>query len=100
MTRVPSVEQALRMVQDNPEGTSNTQAKAVLQKELARIWRSILAQPSIYVMDNLEFAVFNCYRNSPEYNNPTGQQAVKRYWDNRKAGPVNTKIQPVAVATR
>lgn len=87
MTRMPSVEEALKMVQDNPEGTNNVQAKAVLQKELTRIWRNVLASPSTYVMKNQEFAVFNCYRSSPEYNNPTGQQAVKRYWDHCKAEP-------------
>jgi hypothetical protein len=98
MTRVPSVEQALRMVQDNPDGTNNTQAKTVLQKEVSRIWRNILAQPSTYVMGNLEFAVFNCFRNFPEYNNTTGQQAVKRHWDNRKADFTSNKR--IAVSTR
>ena len=83
MTRAPSVEQALRMIQDNPNGTNNTQARDVLQKELARIWRNIQDNPNSYVMDNLEFAVFNCHRNSPEYTNQVGQRAVKRYWDNR-----------------
>ena len=84
MARTPTVEQALRMVQDNPNGTNNSTAKAVLQKELARIWQNIQAQPNSYVMDNLEFAVFNCYRNTPDYNNHTGQRAVQRYWDNRR----------------
>jgi hypothetical protein len=83
MTRVPTVEQALRQVQDNPDGTSNSQARAVLQKELARIWRNIQDKPNSYVMNNLEFAVFNCHRNSPEYSNQVGQRAVKRYWDSR-----------------
>lgn len=100
MARLPSVEEALRMVQDNPNGSNNAQAKAVLEKELNRIWRNVLQQPSTYIMDNLEFAVFNYHRNSPEYRNPTGQQAVKRHWDNRKAEPFNksSSIQSATTA--
>jgi hypothetical protein len=85
MPGTPTVEQALRLVQDNPNGSTNTQAKAVLSKEVTRIWRNIQAQPNSYVMDNLEFAVFNCYRNNPDYVNATGQQAVQRYWNHRRA---------------
>jgi hypothetical protein len=85
MTATTTVEQALRQVQDNPNGSANAQAKAVLLKEVTRIWRNIQAEPGSYVMSNLEFAVFNCYRNNPDYHNTTGQQAVQRYWNHRRA---------------
>ncbi|ETN46191.1 uncharacterized protein HMPREF1541_00375 [Cyphellophora europaea CBS 101466] len=82
MTQTPTVEQALKMVQDNPNGTNNAQARAVLSKELSRIWRNIQAQPTSYVMSKIEFAVFNYHRNSPDYKNPVAQRAVQRFWDN------------------
>jgi hypothetical protein len=75
-----TIEQATQMFKDNPNGANITQAKAVLSQEMARIWREIQRKPNSYVMSKQEFSVFNCFRN--EYNNPTAQQAVQRYWDN------------------
>ena len=79
----PTVDQALKQVQDNPNGTNDAQAKAVLAEEATRIWRRIQAKPNDYVMNGREFPIFNYIRTTTtEYNNPTAQQAVQRYWNN------------------
>jgi hypothetical protein len=55
----------------------------IVEEELVRIWRRIKDKPDSYVMSRLEFAIFNAYRQRPEYRNSTAQRAVERFWNRR-----------------
>ncbi|EXJ85395.1 hypothetical protein A1O1_05759 [Capronia coronata CBS 617.96] len=80
-----TVRQALHIAQNSPTGRIDPQVLRILERALSQIWRNIQAQPNTYVMNDLEFAVFNHYRARSEYQNETARKAVSRYWNSRSA---------------
>lgn len=56
----------------------------VVEDELQKLWKRIQGSPNSYVMSDIEFAIFNRYRNREAFRNSTGQRAVERYWANRR----------------
>lgn len=86
---MPLSTEQIRAVQRALETADSTEVvsppvEAVLLSAMNTIWIAITAAPETYTMDNLEFKVFNRYRNSdPRYENPTAQRAVQRYWNAR-----------------
>ena len=78
-----TVRQALQVAQNSQTGQIDPRVLQILERELVRIWGRIRAQPNSYVMDGLEFAVFNHYRARSEFQNETARKAVSRYWNSR-----------------
>lgn len=80
--QIQAVQRALETA-NNAEAVSSP-VEAVLLSAMNTIWAAITAAPDTYTMDNLEFKVFNRYRNSDSrYANSTAQRAVLRYWNAR-----------------
>ncbi|EXJ79592.1 hypothetical protein A1O3_07871 [Capronia epimyces CBS 606.96] len=80
-----TVRQALNIAQNSPSGQIDPQILRLLESSLAQIWRNIQAQPNTYVMNDLEFAVFNHFRARSDFQNETARKAVSRYWNSRNA---------------
>ena len=75
-----TVARALEIVRNNEEGQVHPSVTAVLEKAIGDIWRRIQAQPTTYIMNRDEFAVFNYYRNRFK-DSQVAQQAVARFWN-------------------
>lgn len=78
-----TVRQALQIAQNSPTGQVDPQILRILEDYLSQIWQRIQDRPNTYVMNALEFAVFNHYRARTEFQNETARKAVSRYWDSR-----------------
>lgn len=74
---------ALTLAQESESGDVDPAIDRLLQHELARIWAKIQAQPDQYTMDQLEFAIFNRYRQHQQFQNETARKAVARYWNSK-----------------
>lgn len=81
---VETVRKALTTAQQSEDGRIDARTQETLENALVTIWRSIQAAPTTYVMSELEFAVFNRYRARSQFQNGTAQEAVSRYWSNRR----------------
>ena len=80
------VRQALQIAQNSTTGQIDQQSVQTLESFLRETWTRIQAQPTSYVMTELEFAVFNHFRARATYQNETARRAVQRYWNSRGAG--------------
>jgi len=81
-----TVRQALQIAQNSQSGQIDPRILQILEGALNQTWRRIQAQPNSYVMNELEFAIFNRYRARSEFQNETARKAVSRYWNSRSAG--------------
>lgn len=90
-----TVARALEIVRNNEEGQVHPSVNVVLERAIGEIWRRIQAQPTSYVMNRDEFAVFNFYRTRFK-DSPVAQQAVARFWNHFKgdASQVNGGRSP------
>lgn len=61
--------------------TLDAETEGTLRRELESVWAKILRQPNSYIMDQLEFAVFNRYRSEARFQNETARRAIERYWN-------------------
>ncbi|KIW77835.1 hypothetical protein Z517_07668 [Fonsecaea pedrosoi CBS 271.37] len=88
MSRTPqmTVRQALQIAQTSQTGDMDPQVLQILENYLYRLWTRIQAEPDTYIMDQLEFPVFNHFRARSEFQNETARKAIGRYWDNRTPG--------------
>lgn len=77
---ITTVEHALEIARDTPEGTQDPSVVDVLENAIADIWRKVQAKPTSYVMSRGEFAVFN-YFQSRFLGNELATSAKKRFWD-------------------
>ncbi|OAP59547.1 hypothetical protein AYL99_06845 [Fonsecaea erecta] len=84
-TREMTVRQALQMAQNSSTGELDPQMLEILENYLGEVWNRIQADPDTYVMDGLEFPVFNLFRARSEFQNETARKAVSRYWDSQRA---------------
>lgn len=75
-----TVAKALDIVRNNEEGQVHPSVTTVLEKAVGDVWRRIQAQPTTFVMNRDEFAVFNYYRNRFK-DSHLAQQAVARFWN-------------------
>ncbi|EXJ70616.1 uncharacterized protein A1O5_06687 [Cladophialophora psammophila CBS 110553] len=80
-----TVRQALQIAQNSQTGVIDPQILQILENYLSRTWSRIQAEPDTYIMDGLEFAVFNHFRARSEFQNETARKAVSRYWNSRTA---------------
>jgi glutamine synthetase len=84
MSRTPrEIREALEDVRESDVPSSkNVQ---IVEEELRKIWKKIQGSPNSYIMTELEFAIFNRYRNREEYKNALAQRAVERHWGSRRS---------------
>ena len=75
-----TIARALEIVRNNEEGHVHPSVTTILERAVGDIWRRIQSQPSSYVMNRDEFAVFNFYRNRFK-DSQIAQQAVARFWN-------------------
>jgi len=80
-----TVRQALQIAQNSTTEQLEPRIVQLLEEHLRQTWGRIEAHPKTYVMDALEFAVFNRYRARAQFQNETARKAVKRYWDSKGA---------------
>lgn len=84
MSRTPKeIREALDAVRESD--SPDPRHVRIVEEELHKLWKRIQASPNSYVMSDLEFAIFNRYRNRNEYRNSTAQRAVERHWANRRS---------------
>ena len=83
MSRTPKeIKDALDAVRDSD--SPDQRHVRIVEDELQKLWKRIQGNPHSYVMSDIEFAIFNRYRNREAFRNSTGQRAVERYWANRR----------------
>lgn len=82
--RLASVNQALEVARDSPEGASDPSIFKILDEAVSDIWVKIQTKPDSYVMTRDEFAVFN-YFQARFHDNKIAMDAKKRFWDNLRA---------------
>jgi hypothetical protein len=75
-----SVSQALEIARDSPEGARDPVVREILERAIQQIWLKVQMQPTSYVMNRVEFGVFN-YFQSRFIGNEVAIAARKRYWD-------------------
>lgn len=74
---------AVERAQNNDSGNIDSATEHTLQQGLEQIWQQIQNQPSSYIMDMTEFAVFNRYRSDARFQNETARKAIERYWNSK-----------------
>jgi hypothetical protein len=77
---VATVAEALEIARDSEEGAQDPIVRNILETAIAEIWAKIEAQPTSYVMNREEFAVFNYFQHRFE-GLQLAASARKRYWD-------------------
>lgn len=78
-----TVRRALTAAQQSTNGHVDSESSHVLQLALASIWGKIQAAPDSYVMTQLEFGVFNYFREQFQ-DDATARRAVQRYWNSTR----------------
>jgi hypothetical protein len=79
-----TVEQALEIARDSPEGAADPTISSILDSALNQLWAKVQAAPDSYVMTRDEFAVFNYFQHRFT-GNKMAIAARKRFWDNVSA---------------
>lgn len=77
---VASVAEALEIARDSEEGAQDPTVRQVLETAITAIWVKVEAQPTSYVMNREEFAVFNYFQHRFQ-GHQLATAARKRYWD-------------------
>ena len=80
-----TIPQALRIAKNQQNGQVNTQASERLEEAKAGILRSIEAQPTSYIMTQVEFSVMNYFHQQLQ-NHSTVTQAIARFWKHYNPG--------------
>jgi hypothetical protein len=70
----------------NSEGVVDPTIASFLERALRDLWGRITAQPSTYLMNKDEFALFNYFR-TRFTQSPTAQDAIQRFWNNYYGDP-------------
>ncbi|TVY49140.1 hypothetical protein LCER1_G008611 [Lachnellula cervina] len=81
---VTTVAEALEIARDSEDDTQDPTVRNLLETAIAEIWARIQAQPTSYVMNREEFAVFNYFQHRFE-GLQVASSARKRYWDSLEA---------------
>ena len=81
---VATVAEALEIARDSEDGAQDPSVRSILETAIADIWAKIEAQPTSYVMNREEFAVFNYFQHRFE-GLQLASSARKRYWDSLEA---------------
>ncbi|KIW35486.1 uncharacterized protein PV07_02182 [Cladophialophora immunda] len=78
MSRTPTmtVRQALQIAQNSETDELDPQILQILETFLRQLWGRIQSLPETYIMDELEFAVFNHSRARSEFQNETARKAL------------------------
>ncbi|KAF7546940.1 hypothetical protein G7046_g9155 [Stylonectria norvegica] len=75
-----SVNQALEIARESPDGANDPTISRILEAALSQIWNKVEAQPDDYVMTRDEFAVFNFFQHRFT-GNRTAMSARRRFWE-------------------
>ncbi|KAH8693093.1 hypothetical protein BGW36DRAFT_34042 [Talaromyces proteolyticus] len=75
------VREALDRARNSTDGRIDSQTGAVLEKAIQELWSRIQAQPTSYILNRDEFALFNYFRERFK-SSVVAQKAVERFWNN------------------
>jgi hypothetical protein len=76
-----TIRRYLEMAREETYGAVSQSVMDTLRAKFNDIWRKIVAAPNTYVMDKLEFSVFN-YFNGEAPDRALAQRATERHWKN------------------